>query len=56
MTAYEIQNPSFSDISLDRQIQEGINDWVVEDEDGNPFYGRTAKEAVENYNEYHRIT
>ena len=30
MKAYEILNPSFSDLSLDQQIEHGINDWVVE--------------------------
>jgi hypothetical protein len=56
MKAYEISNPSFKDLSLDQQIQHGINDWVVEDKDGNPFYGRTAQEAIENYNEYYCIS
>ena len=52
---YEISNPSFRDINLEQQIKHGINDWVVEDKEGNPFYGRTAQEAIENHNEYYGI-
>jgi hypothetical protein len=55
MKAYEILNPSIKGMTLEQQIANGINDWVCEDNDGNPFYGRTAQEAVENHNEYYGI-
>ena len=43
--AYEVRNPSVSDLSLDDQIKFGINNWCAEDDLGRPFYGRTQSEA-----------
>lgn len=43
--AYEVRNPSVSDLSLDDQIKFGINNWCAEDNLGRPFYGRTKAEA-----------
>lgn len=42
--AYEVHNPSFSDIALEQQIEFGINDWRADDEVG-PFFGQTKDEA-----------
>ena len=30
-SAYEVNNPSFSDMNLEQQIQAGVNDWLAED-------------------------
>lgn len=46
MNAYEIANPSFSDINLDRQIEYGINDWAVEGKSGHVYVGQTAEQAL----------
>ena len=43
--AYEIHNPSFGDITLDQQIEHGINDWCAEGESGHLYFGRTKAEA-----------
>lgn len=43
--AFEIRNPSFSDLNLEQQIEFGINDWCVERRDGHQFFGRTKAEA-----------
>ena len=43
--AFEILNPSFRDMSLEQQIDAGINDWCAESDSGHPFFGRTQKEA-----------
>ena len=43
--AFEIRNPSFSDLNLEQQIKFGINDWCVERRDGHQFFGRTKSEA-----------
>jgi hypothetical protein len=43
--AYEVRNPSFSDMNLDQQIDAGINDWCAEGKSGHPYYGRTKAEA-----------
>ena len=43
--AYEVHNPSFSDIALDQQIEYGINDWCAEGKSGHPYFGRTKAEA-----------
>lgn len=42
---YEILNPSFSDLTLEKQIECGINDWAVEGKSGHVYVGRTAEEA-----------
>lgn len=54
--AYEVHNPSFNDISLDRQIQHGINDWCAEGADGHPFFGRTKAEAEQARQDHARNT
>lgn len=43
--AYEVRNPSFSDMSLEQQIDAGINDWVAEGKTGHPFFGQSRSEA-----------
>lgn len=43
--AYEILNPSFSDMCLEAQIDAGINDWCAEGESGHPYFGRTREQA-----------
>lgn len=43
--AYEIHNPSFPDMSLEQQIEHGINDWCAEGNSGHPYFGRTQAEA-----------
>lgn len=43
--AYEIRNPSFSDMSLEQQVDAGINDWVAEGKSGHPFFGQSRSEA-----------
>lgn len=43
--AYEVRNPSFSDMNLETQIIERICDWCAEGPDGHPFFGRTKDEA-----------
>jgi hypothetical protein len=45
MKAYEIHNPSFNDMTLEQQIEVGINDWCVEGRSGHQYFGRTAAEA-----------
>jgi len=44
--AYEIHNPSFNDMTLEQQIEVGINDWAVEGKSGHLYFGRTAQEAL----------
>jgi hypothetical protein len=48
MRAYEVHNPSFSDMNLEQQIEAGINDWAVEGKSGHIYFGRTAQEAIQN--------
>lgn len=43
--AYEVRNPSFSDLNLEKQIEHGINDWCAEDDTGHEFFGQTRDEA-----------
>ena len=43
--AYECHNPSFNDLSLDQQIEYGINDWCAEGKSGHLYYGRTREQA-----------
>lgn len=43
--AYEVRNPSFSDLNLQKQIEFGINDWCAEGESGHPYFGQTKDEA-----------
>jgi hypothetical protein len=43
--AYEVHNPSFNDIALDKQIEVGINDWAAEGKSGHVYFGRTKAEA-----------
>lgn len=46
--AYEVHCPSFSDMTLDQQIDCGINDWAAEGYSGHLYFGRTAAEAEAN--------
>lgn len=42
---YEVHNPSFNDMTLEQQIERGVNDWCAEGRDGHPYFGRTRAEA-----------
>lgn len=44
--AYEVRNPSFSDMNLEAQIEHGINDWAIEGRSGHLYFGQTANEAI----------
>jgi hypothetical protein len=50
--AYEIHNPSFNDMTLDQQIEVGINDWAVEGKSGHLYFGRTEQEALQIAKQY----
>jgi len=39
-------------MTLEEQIEVGINDWCVEGRSGHLYFGRTAKEAVEIASSY----
>jgi hypothetical protein len=43
--AFEIRNPSFSDMNLEQQIDAGVNDWQADGRDGHPYFGQTRAEA-----------
>jgi hypothetical protein len=43
--AYEVRNPSFSDMNLPQQIEAGINDWCAEGRSGHEYFGQTKAEA-----------
>jgi hypothetical protein len=43
--AYEVRNPSFTDMSLEQQIDVGINDWCAEGRNGHPYFGQTKEQA-----------
>lgn len=43
--AYEVRNPSFSDMNIEQQIEAGINDWCAEGKNGHPYYGQTKAQA-----------
>lgn len=43
--AYEVLNPTFNNVNLERQIELGVNDWCAEDDTGHEFFGRTRDEA-----------
>ena len=45
--AYEVPNPSFSDMSLGDQIEAGVNDWCATGKTGHPYYGATQEGAEE---------
>jgi len=46
--AYEVHNPSFNDMTLEEQIEHGINDWCVEGHSGHQYFGHTARAAQQN--------
>jgi hypothetical protein len=43
--AYEVRNPSFGTMSLDKQIAAGINDWCAVGISGHPYFGQTKHQA-----------
>lgn len=43
--AYEVRNPSFSDMTLEQQIEAGINDWLAEGASGHPYFAQSKEEA-----------
>jgi hypothetical protein len=43
--AYEVRNPSFSDMNLEQQIEAGINDWCAEGASGHQYFGQSKAEA-----------
>ena len=44
---YEVHNPSFNDMTLEEQIEAGVNDWAVDGRSGHVYFGRSAQEAVQ---------
>lgn len=50
--AYEVHNPSFNDMTLEEQIEVGINDWCAVGENGHEYFGRTREEAESLCNSY----
>lgn len=54
MKPYEIHNPSFNNIPLDKQITLGISDWCIDGEDGHTYFGRTKCEAEIAYRQKNR--
>ena len=44
--AFEVHNPSFSEMTLETQIEHGINDWAVESASGHLYFGKTSAEAL----------
>jgi hypothetical protein len=51
-SAYEIHNPSFQDMTLEQQIDVGVNDWCADGLNDHPFYGRTKEEAESVRSQY----
>ena len=45
--AYEVHNPSFADMTLEQQIDVGINDWRADGFSDHPYFGRTKADAEE---------
>ena len=43
--SYEVRNPSFSDMNLERQIEHGINDWCAEGVSGHQYFGQSKAES-----------
>ena len=43
--AYEVHNPSFNDMTLDQQIEAGINDWAAQGRSGHLYFGQTKAQA-----------
>jgi hypothetical protein len=41
-TIYEVLNPSFNDMTLDQQIEHGINDWAIETKAGRVYFAQTS--------------
>lgn len=50
--AYEVLNPSFSDMNIEQQIDAGINDWVADGKDGHHYYGQTKHQAESIRSQY----
>jgi len=46
--AYEVLNPSFSDMNLDQQIEAGCNDWCAIGVLGHEYFGETKAKAEAN--------
>jgi hypothetical protein len=45
MDIYETINPSFNDMTLEQQIEHGINDWAIETQAGQVYFAQTATDA-----------
>ena len=45
MDIYETINPPFSDMTLEQQIEHGINDWAIETRAGQVYFAQTATDA-----------
>ena len=43
--AYEVRDPSFSDMNLEQQVDAGCNHWCAEGFSGHLYYGETKQEA-----------
>lgn len=50
--AYEIRNPSFNDMNLERQIAVGVNDWEAVGKNGHRYVGRSQVEAEAQRRQY----
>lgn len=50
--AYEIRNPSFSNMTLEQQIAVGVNDWEAEGRSGHLYVGETREKAEKNRSLY----
>ena len=48
LPAYEIRNPSFPDLTLEKQIEYGCNDWVAVGKDDHGYVGETKEQAEAN--------
>lgn len=55
-TTHEVHNPSFNDMTLDEQIDQGVNDWMCLDRAGRQFIGQSRKAAEKMRADYNLYT
>lgn len=55
-SAFEIHSPGLSDMTLDQQIEVGINDWCAIDGQGREFFGRSKSEAELHRSQHNRAS
>jgi hypothetical protein len=53
--AYEVRNPSFSDMNIDQQIDAGINDWCADGKNGHQYFGQSKAEAESIRSQYESV-